>query len=288
MPSSADVVSRSIVPVLGARHGSQDPDIPQSLMDLVAWCGEGVLTPNQVHAFLRDDPSRPRRRAVGLLLRTLERQHYVATACHVLDDRRPSTALPQGGNEPNREPSNAAPRVLETDISFAEAALHASTSSGSFKATCFPHLDLAAIRIDGFESQIPSALEQAGYVFIDVERIGEEPSAEGARIRIVGTTSAGGDRVPSQEADPHDGAIEGRVTGLSASLSFFWTDAAPPSSASAAPVLEHGSVVGFMCPQVDPAVLEGCPSLVPSTYATVVKAAYLKDLIAASLAHDEG
>lgn len=276
-------LSRAVVAVEAARLTGEAQDRAQSISDLFAWCGDGVLTPNQLHAYLRPDPSLARPRAAALLLRAPSGRHYLATACRVLSDEAVAGAALQDSLEPDRgafdEAGPSEPEVPGqpvrgvTELSFDDPLLNAAHGRGLFPAASFPHLDLSLIWLDQADPALRYALESAGFEFAEFDAIAEGPSRDGAEISVI--TSVSG--------SPDDARLTGagRATGLSQNLSFFWTDAALPPSSGGTPVIEDGRVVGFYSPQH-----ADVPARLPSSFALVTKADSLKALLAAQEAQD--
>lgn len=278
-PDPARPFPRAVVSVEATRVLESERGRAERLSDLFAWCGGGELTPNQVHAFLRPDGAKERPRAAGLLLRTREGHHYLVTASHVLSDRGDAAAAPPFLSDTGNSPAEfgspghdeaAGPQIHRTELIFSDGVLPQPCRSGWFPAASFPHLDLAVVRMDDGSSELPTDLEGAGFSFVDADQVGDEPTSEGAIIDVIGP----------EAAPPGKGVanVQARVLGLNKGLSFFWTDLTSPEELCAAPVVERDRIIGFLSPQVGSTGPES--RLLPSPCAAVVKAAFLKRLLA--------
>lgn len=277
----ADVLSRAVVAVQATHLSGEDQSRTRSISDLFAWCGDGVVTPNQLHAYLRPDTSESLPHAAALLIRGPSGRRYLVTACHVLSDPSFAGARPQQSMEPDNFEGNegsggpcdkAEPVSGMTEIAFDERALPPHLRNGLFPARSFPHLDLSIVWLDKTDNELCTALDQAGFAFVPTDQVDDEPSAEGAEIRVVASSS-----LQSGEAVLTGKTVgKGHARGLSAALSFFWIDAELPSSFASAPVVEGDRIVGFLSPQqVNPA------TNLSSSFATIMKASSLKTLLAA-------
>lgn len=275
---------RALICVEATRLAGADRERAQQLVDLFAWCGEGSLTANEAHSYLRPDATAPRPRAIGLLLRSAQSRHYLATACHVLSEAEtavpsaPQALLaPEDSETRSEEPGQASPPSFGTTEIVLDHPAFRALQPGRLPAASLPHLDLALIRLDQTDPGLPLAMTRAGLSFLDIDRLGEQPSADEAEIEIVGAGSAGAGR----EAPGTEAATRGRVRGLVDGLSFFWIDVDVPARMSGAPVVEKGRVVGFVSLQVGDDPSREASATVPNSLATIAKAARLKELLAA-------
>jgi len=277
----ADVLSRAVIAVQATQLSGEDKNRAQSISDLSAWCGDGVLTPNQLHAYLRPDTSAPRLRAAGLLIGDPSGRHYLATSCHMLSDPAAAGLALQQSMEPNNSENigelsasgaEAKPVYGMTEVAFDEHALPPWLQKGLFPAASLPHLDLSLVWLDQANTEICAALEQAGFAFATSDTVEDEPSTDGVEIRVIGSASLAG--------SPHKSARKtcatGHVRGLSKALSFFWIDTELAPAMSGAPVVEGEKIVGFLSPQQ-----VNVAANLSSSFATITKAGNLKALFAA-------
>jgi hypothetical protein len=277
----ADVLSRSVIAVQATHVSGEDKSRAQSIADLFAWCGDGVITPNQLHAYLRPDTSAPSPRAAALLIGSPSGRHYLATSCHILSDPIAASLAPQQSMEPDNSENNdglsaseaeAKPVYGMTEIAFDERAFPPRLRKNLFPAASLPHLDLSLVWLDQANTEICTALEQAGFAFVAADAVHDEPSSDGVEIRVVGSASlAGSSHCPVGTAN-----ATGHVQGLSKALSFFWIDTELAPSMSGAPVVEGEKIVGFLSPQQVKVAAN-----LPSSFATITKAGNLKALLAA-------
>lgn len=277
--------ARALIEVQASSISAADRSRAENLAMLFAWCGEGELTPNQVHAFLRPDASVPRPRATGLLLRADDGTGYVATACHVLSE--PGESARQavlGSDRPDAAgPLTAAsPEVAEPTHSLTAITLDPAVSGARdgkiwFPATSFPHLDLALIRLGEAGSAACVALERAGFAFLSFDHVGTSPSREGAEVAVLCASPRG-----SGPSAPPVPPIAVRVSSLIDALSFFWLDRPVPAGCEAAPVVERDSIVGILSPQIDARASADTSGEFSPSYATVAKARFLRELLDAA------
>src|SRR4051812_2671342 len=191
----ADVLSRAVIAVQATQLSGEDKNRAQSISDLSAWCGDGVLTPNQLHAYLRPDTSAPGLRAAALLIGDPSGRHYLATPCHVLSDPAAAGLAVQRLMEPDNSENNgglgaeaeAKPVHGMTEIAFDERALPPWLRKGLFPAASLPHLDLSLVWLDQANTEICAALEKAGFAFAAVDTVDDEPSADGVEVRVIGS-----------------------------------------------------------------------------------------------------
>jgi hypothetical protein len=166
----------------------------------------------------------------------------------------------------------------QAELKFVASSLHDFHQLGWFPATSFSHLDLAAVRIDGYGDNLCSALEELGYEFAPADLLADGPSGEGAKVFAVELES-GSPRDSSAERSPTPGC-KGHVTSLQERLSFFWTDIPISTASIGGPVIESGKIVGIVTPQVAPVADHTNPELDHlSPFYTVTKAAYVKALL---------
>jgi hypothetical protein len=280
----ADVLSRAVIAVQATQLSSENKSRAQSISDLIAWCGNGVLTPNQLHAYLRPDTSAPGLHAAALLMGGPSGRHFLVTSCRVLSDLAAAGLALQQSMEPDNSENNgglgasgaeAEPVYGMTEISFDERALPPWLRKGLFPVASLPHLGLSLVSLDQANTEICAALEQAGFAFAAVDTVEEGPSADGVEIRVIGSASLAGSRYEPAGTT----CATGRVSGLSKALSFFWIDTELAPSMSGAPVAEGEKIVGFLSPrQVNVA------ADLSSSFATITKAGNLKALLAAHAA----
>ena len=275
----ADALSRAVIAVQATRVGGKDQERTQRISDLFAWCGGGAITPNQLHAYLRPDTSAQRPRAAALLICGPSGRHYLLTAFGVPSDLNAASAPLQQSMEPDNSETEAfsawgdeaKPAYDMAEIAFEEQGLPAHLRKGLFSAGFLPHLGLSLVWLDEMDAEMCTALRQAGFAFAAADRVADEPSAEGAEIRIIGSASLVGDDEPPLGQT----VATGRVKGLSKAHSFFWIEAELPPHFASAPVAEGESIVGFLSPQQVNAATSSS-----SSFATIAKARSVKALLA--------